>query len=369
MAKHMSGAIVLLVCAATFAFREYTHSAHVAQLTASLSSCAADKKDEYEKKEYEKKDEYEKQRVYNSLLDTCNLQNALERIKARNGYLCTTNTDNQAEDRHYTLGGTPAFHAITDGVKTMVGESAPIVSLLGGLYQCPFSLERSNIVSTPMFDGGKWMCGLEEMIARAKVPDTPKCVVYSFGSADDDLFEDRLLKRHKGCEIHIYDPTSGPQKDWEQKYTYHKLGLCVQDVTKFTFLSKEYGCLSLKAAMKANGHDHLDMLKIDVQGSEWKFLKVQDWKGLNIGQIQMEVHLHNDQCCGLTGVKTIVDTLKDYFIPLEKAGYFPINLEPGAATTRNYEIVWLNVNWDPKTGVFDNMFTPDMYPSTPNVAL
>lgn len=106
------------------------------------------------------------------------LQNALTRIKARNAYQCTTNTDMSIWD----LGGTPAFHNVPPF-------SAAVVSLLAPVYDCPWTLERSNYVSELNFDGGKWTCGLKELSDSGQ-----PCVVYSFGSNADSLFEDHVRR-------------------------------------------------------------------------------------------------------------------------------------------------------------------------------
>ena len=104
------------------------------------------------------------------------LRNAMERIKVRNAYLATNNTD-VSQWRRKT-GGPPAFHDVDI-------TSGSVIALLAPIYTCPWTLKRTNYVSQSNFDGGKWTCGVEEM--------KNKCIVYSFGSNNDDFFERDIL--------------------------------------------------------------------------------------------------------------------------------------------------------------------------------
>lgn len=291
-----------------------------------------------------------------------NLKNAFEKIKARNGYLSTTNTDN-SQWRHKT-GGTPAFHTIPE-----VATSGSVMSLLSPVYTCPWTLHRTNYVSESNFDGGKWTCGLEEIYAARRQQqrssqEAPKCVVYSFGSNNDDFFERDVQRLDPDCEIHIFDPTSGvPPASWKDKYQFHPLGLCVGDTTtSFTVgegnQKKTFPCKSLQAHMKDLGHSHVDIFKADVEGMEWDL--VSNWQNeTRIGQVLLEFHFWVKS-------PSLPELLREYIIPLERLGYFLQTLEPVAAKIPAFEITFLNVNWCPQ-GVHRGIFNSQMYPSTPGV--
>merc|ERR1711935_998544 len=181
------------------------------------------------------------------------LRNALERIRARNAYLQTTNTDVS----QWKLGGTPAFH----GLSLSRQPPGTIVSLLSPVYPCPWTLRRSNYVSEVPFDGGKWTCGLAELQHRR----TP-CVVYSFGSNNDDFFERDVKVASPDCEVHIFDPTSGtPPVDWQRRYHFHPFGLCVGSATHFG----SFPCRNIRQIMIDLNHTYVDLLKADVEGMEW----------------------------------------------------------------------------------------------------
>jgi hypothetical protein len=70
-------------------------------------------------------------------------------------------------------------------------------------------------------DGGKWLCGLNEVHdlrretttadydygAKKKHYDSKPCIVYSMGSNNDFSFEEQVRMVAPGCEIHTFDPT------------------------------------------------------------------------------------------------------------------------------------------------------------------
>jgi len=284
------------------------------------------------------------------------MKNAIEKIKARNAYLSTTDTD--VSEWH--LHGTPAFHrlSLTEGA---------VISLLAPVYQCPWTFARTNYVSETPFDGGKWTCGLAEM--AEKKTSRPPCIVYSFGSNNDDFFESNLRRVNPDCEIHIFDPTSDtPPADWGDKYHFHASGFCSGDsTTEFSFGGKSYPCRSLKMHMQELNHAYIDILKIDVEGAELVWMKTQDWQSIPIGQILMEWHFQE-----LPRADHFVPSfLRDYVIPLERAGFFSISMEPvrGDRDLEQYEVVFLNANWSP-AGFSDasaDIFKPGNYPVTPGV--
>ena len=293
--------------------------------------------------------------------------NALEKIKARNAYLCQENTDKSQWG--WKTGGPPKFHQVPS-------TSASVISLLQPSYTCPWTLHRTNYVSeAPNFDGGKWTCGLKEMKEARTNSNNKPCVVYSFGSNGDDFFEANVLVQNPNCEIHIFDPTSGaPPESWKDKYHFHASGLCVGNATSFSLGgththtkgnkgqvdTSTYKCQSLQGHMKQLGHEYVDIFKADVEGMEWELTK--EW-GLerSIGQILLEFHFWVKS-------PSLPELLKERIIPLEKLGYFIHTLEPVAAQIDAYEITLLNVNWNPD-GIYRNLFHSDMYPSTPNVVL
>ena len=279
------------------------------------------------------------------------LQNALTRIKARNAYQCTTNTDMSIWD----LGGTPAFHNVPPF-------SAAAVSLLAPVYDCPWTLERSNYVSEFNFDGGKWTCGLKELSDSGQ-----PCVVYSVGSNADSLFEDHVRRTSPSCEIHIFDPNSSPPPKFEEKgYVFHKLGLC----SSATKAQAQVPCETIRGIMRQLNHTHVDIFKADVEGEEFSLLATEPWSqhALHIGQLQLEVHLYllgpGGQFAKLE--VGLLKLLQNYIRPLERAGFFLQTTEPVSYRGGAYEFSFLNVNWDPLARreriLRRGLYRPAMYP-------
>ena len=198
------------------------------------------------------------------------------------------------------------------------------------------------MVSEYNFDGGKWTCGLEEMHTSNK-----KCIVYSFGSHGDDLFESDVLKRNPNCEIHIFDPTSSPKSGWS-RYRYHSYGLR-SELSKHAFKTKR-----LSHIMSELGHSHVDILKADIEGTEWTLLNTEDWSGLRVGQILIELHLWAKHM-------RMKEFWTKYLFHLERHGFLMQTVEPVSAAGAAFEVTFLNVNWSPLTNNQTTRFDSQAY--------
>ena len=148
-------------------------------------------------------------------------------------------------------------------------------------------------------DGAKWICldmfqGKNSKRAAAR---NEKCVVYSFGSSDDSCFETAVAER-LDCEIHIFDPTSSELKD--DRWTYHSYGLGGGDPTVTGYWNwrtqKQSNCTdcpmkNLREIMKELNHEHVDILKVDIDGAEWRSFEYiyKTIKTLPADQLQIEL--------------------------------------------------------------------------------
>ena len=143
-----------------------------------------------------------------------------------------------------------------------------------------------------------------------------KCVVYSFGSSDDSCFETAMVENFD-CEIHIFDPTSSELRD--DRWTYHSYGLSGSDPDVTSYWSwrtqKQAECegcpmKSLDQIMKELGHSAVDILKVDIDGAEWRAFDYayKTLKSLPADQIQIELtglditSLEDSLAGGLSGV-------------------------------------------------------------------
>lgn len=137
-------------------------------------------------------------------------------------------------------------------------------------------------------DWGGWS------VARNSI--TPQSVVYSGGIGHDATFDVALSERY-GCTVHGFDPTPVGKAHGEavahqhRLFAFHPWGLWNEDrvVQFFVPRNPEHDSFSivnlpqtaesipgevrkLSTIMRALGHDHVDLLKIDIEGAEYAVL-------------------------------------------------------------------------------------------------
>ena len=147
-------------------------------------------------------------------------------------------------------------------------------------------------------DGGKWICGLERLAAKR----TP-CVVYSFGVNYDSSFEADFLEHAPNCQIWGYDysvTSFGPEITFNPTLSplTHFFPYALGASDQHTANPPTY---TLKSLMEKNGHDFIDVLKIDIEGGEFdslaEFVKPYTGHGtpaMPVGQMQIEIHAWGD---------------------------------------------------------------------------
>ena len=101
---------------------------------------------------------------------------------------------------------------------------------------------------------------------------------------------------------------------------------------------------SLSTYMRQLGHDYLDVLKVDIEGTEWDVFPGIDWPRARIGQIQVEIHPARP--------RSTVGHVDALFATLEAAGYRVISIEPvgfppSDAGSQPVEAVFLHRTWTP----------------------
>ncbi|KAG8815560.1 hypothetical protein FRC17_000663 [Serendipita sp. 399] len=189
-------------------------------------------------------------------------------------------------------------------------------------FSCPFPVTR---VGT-MGDGGKWVCGYERVVHQRD------CVIYSSGVAQESSFEKQILETSPTCQIYGYDfsvENWGPQirdvPEFKDRIHFQPWKLQPQNNPSAT--PPEY---SLQGLMKKNGHTFVDILKLDIEGSEFDVLDsiFKEYKGrpLPFGQLQLEVHV---------GDKSFADFLH-WWERLEEAGLRPFWTEPNLPDVNYY---------------------------------
>lgn len=133
------------------------------------------------------------------------------------------------------------------------------------VYNCPHEQERIGALG----DGGKWVCGL------SRIAEKPDCIIYSFGVDWDSTFEAEILARTHHCEVYGYNAVStgfGSQIPRAQRHRTHfeRYGLATTDQHGYNDDPKLW---TLKSLMKENGHDHIDILHVDVEGYEFEVMR------------------------------------------------------------------------------------------------
>ena len=177
-------------------------------------------------------------------------------------------------------------------------------------------------------DGGKWLCGVRTVLKKKS-----SCVVYSVGSKGEVSFEIGIEHKLPNCEIHIFDPTLTVVQrrnidELLEKFYFHDVGLAGSDGEMriksrkilWTQRTKSvYQVQSLGTMMASLGHTWLDVLKIDIEGGEWKVFE-EICKGVSnipVTQIQIELHFMGD-----------ARTVLSFFKCMGEKGFRVFSVEP-----------------------------------------
>jgi hypothetical protein len=114
-------------------------------------------------------------------------------------------------------------------------------------------------------DGAKWICGAKRL--------PRSCISYSIGSNRDVSYE-RELHAATGCESWTFDPTV--PADWQPPAGSHiaaftRVGLAAArgEIMTGGAFPMVVPVDSLEGLMSIHGHDHIDVLKVDIEEAEW----------------------------------------------------------------------------------------------------
>jgi FkbM family methyltransferase len=134
----------------------------------------------------------------------------------------------------------------------------------------------------------------------------PEAVIYSGGVGEDITFEQELIRRF-GVKIHIFDPSPVAVRTISlansDRLLFKSVGLSASangnfsvgggsgDSTWFKAGGSESRPLTtLIREMEENGHDFIDLLKIDIEGFEYEVLESCLAERIPIKQICVEFH-------------------------------------------------------------------------------
>lgn len=150
------------------------------------------------------------------------------------------------------------------------------------------------------------------------------CIVYSFGSWNEIMFEVGIKALAPQCEVHTFDPFKLPAQDSVRMFNFsvHPWGIGNKDSQNMH---------TLDSIMRKFGHAHVDVLKLDVEGAEVRFL---DWLFdrahlmSKIGQLQIEFHR--------------VETLEKYCAMLIQHGFRIVHARVNDLSRRCTEVAFQN---------------------------
>jgi len=193
-------------------------------------------------------------------------------------------------------------------------------------------------------DGGKWLCDPEQLSTAT--------VVYSFGVGDEISF-DREMAAMFGADVYMFDPTPSLSPKYQSfkagsregrgRIFFHALGLgpAAGEPGKeptLTLEGQRCPVKSLGDIARTLGHEHVDILKIDVEGAEFaalqQMLADHSLGRLRVRQILVEFHLWSDQA--FADFVRIVHGLADQ-------GYLLFRKELNPADARCAELAFVHV--------------------------
>ncbi|KAK3583097.1 hypothetical protein CHS0354_036833 [Potamilus streckersoni] len=143
--------------------------------------------------------------------------------------------------------------------------------------------------------GGKEVC--DDQQYRPKLP----CLVYSFSIGYNSDFDEDVVKYY-GCEVHAFDPKlrKTPNIPLNNNITFHNFGLDSFDgkINSTSLMgSKQRQVIDVKTyhsikQILGHGSRIVDILKLDVEGHEWRALMHMAENGdlSNIRQLCIEFH-------------------------------------------------------------------------------
>jgi len=146
-------------------------------------------------------------------------------------------------------------------------------------------------------DGGKWICNLDDFLQDS-------CVIYSLGLFDNDEFERAMHNLNPTCEIHSFDPTPGEIENFHMDERLAAYGAHFHDFgitghgENINIEGADVPTKTLAEAMTELGHNNLDILKVDIEFSEYDMLDTVFCdlheptceKVDNIGMLLVEMH-------------------------------------------------------------------------------
>lgn len=167
-------------------------------------------------------------------------------------------------------------------------------------------------------------------------------IIYSGGIGKDISFEHALVQKF-GCSIVLFDPsptgleTMALPENKIPEFKFHPVALagfcgvlnfappgCVDEgswsMQRKDSATLEVPCVNLSTFLEQNQHQQIDLLKIDIEGSEYEVIDDLIQHKIPVRQLLVEFHHGNIHLPGIVRKQSIRAIFK-----LRAAGYFLVN--------------------------------------------
>ena len=197
---------------------------------------------------------------------------------------------------------------------------------------------RQNIRLGNVRDGGWNVCH------GPKYRPKPPCIIYSFGISYDFSFDDATSEIY-GCNVYSFDPSMNkPSHKHSERVWFYNVGIAEKDYTN----DKGWSLRTLGSIMEMLNHTghQIDILKMDVESSEWPFLtQVLNTHILdNVGQLYFEFHFAHE-VERLLLIKMLYDkNFRIFWTHKNPNTEIKRRLE-GGVTTEAFEVYFINTNF------------------------
>lgn len=185
-------------------------------------------------------------------------------------------------------------------------------------------------------DGHKFACGLHAI--------SEKPIIYSFGSNQQQDFEQAVLRYRPDAQIFVFELIAShlPAESLrDSRISYNAIGLGGYE--KDEKIESGWVLKTLRTLMIERNHSYIDVLKMDIEGMEYMWLKYEAPQLVpRIGQFLVEVHVH----FGFVQQKFPKQDAFTFVVELEKYGFRLFHQELNKHQTLRFtELALIHHNW------------------------
>ena len=200
------------------------------------------------------------------------------------------------------------------------------------------------LYSCAWYDGAKYVC----LDKWKQIIENGKCLIYSFGLADDWSFEETLAEM--GCKVRAFDPTvNRPSSVKHPNISFEKIGLSHFSGTTQVFDNVHNNkkvlvqVKTLDDIIKSYGEEKemITYMKVDVESSELKAIPEWIKSGIlkNIQQIGIELHTGQVHVKDHQIPQTLSPVLKGVVQMCQDFGFKIIDYTPNGCVSKSQDKV------------------------------